>query len=265
MLIFSSHVRSAIFAACMAIAGGGAASAHDLIGIDLRPSSSNVAVGDVIDVEVFIVKQPAGGSSFIGLGEAMLAMDLYFSWNPLDLRLIGINTASNAPQLIGSHFPSPAQDFSGTNEAAPPADGTGLYMATAIASNPVYATLSGSRVTAFKFQVLREFETTEVNPIVSVTMPNSTVQRFTRVLDAGASGYVSTGTLSGATITQGSETGCQADLDGDGLVEGPDLSRLLAAWGTVNSPANFIRNSESPEVDGFDLAVLLTAWGTCGN
>lgn len=267
MLTFASHVRSAIIAASSVVAcGGGVASAHDKIGIDLRPASSNlIAVGQVIEVEVYIVKEPASGSSFIGLGEAMSAMDLYFSWNPLDLRLIGVNAGANAPQLIGSGFPAPGQDFSGTNEAAPPADGTGLYMAQALASVPVFATLAGTKVTSFRFEVLRQFETSEVNPLVSVPMPNSTAQRFTRVFDAGGPGVISTGTLSGATIGEDSQDACPADLDGDGLVEGPDLSRLLAAWETVDSPANFIRTALSPGVDGADLAVLLAAWGVCPN
>ncbi|MBU3728239.1 MAG: hypothetical protein FGM37_03185 [Phycisphaerales bacterium] len=265
MFTFAFHVRSAIVAASLVAFGGEVASAQDRIGIDFRSASSNnVAVGQVIDVEVYIVREPAGGSSFDGQSGRMIVMDLYFAWNPLDLRLIGINAGANAGQLMGSYFPTPAQDFSGTNEATPPADGTALYMAQALAVNPVNATLAGTRVTSFRFEVLRAFETTEVNPMVSVTMPNSTTQRFTRVVEATVNGgSIVTGTLSGVVI--GEDNSCPADLDGDGLVEGPDLSFLLAAWETVNSPANFIRTAESPGVDGADLAVLLAAWGVCPN
>jgi hypothetical protein len=38
---------------------------------------------------------------------------------------------------------------------------------------------------------------------------------------------------------------------------------LFAAWGVVNSPANFVRTTSSPAVDGEDLAYMLAAWGEC--
>ncbi len=53
-------------------------------------------------------------------------------------------------------------------------------------------------------------------------------------------------------------SGCPADLSGDGLVDGTDLSALLAAWGT--SAADI---SGDGAVDGVDLSVMLAAWGDC--
>ncbi|MEY3021262.1 MAG: hypothetical protein RIS86_458, partial [Planctomycetota bacterium] len=53
-----------------------------------------------------------------------------------------------------------------------------------------------------------------------------------------------------------------ADLDGDGLVGGPDLAILLAAWGpcTAGTPCPADLDA-SGAVDAADLATLLASWG----
>ncbi|MCH2144444.1 MAG: hypothetical protein MK082_04775, partial [Phycisphaerales bacterium] len=58
---------------------------------------------------------------------------------------------------------------------------------------------------------------------------------------------------------------CNVDLDGNGMVDGPDLSILLGAWGPCDD-AQF----GCPEdltwdgvVDGADLAFMLSRWGLC--
>jgi hypothetical protein len=242
------------------LAAPDAAMAQDRIGIDLRPTVSSVQVGDVIGVRIFAVREPQGGSSFLGFGEAFRVLDLYFSWNPQDLKLLGLDNTGAAPGISGSGFMSPSSDFTGTNEAVPPADGTGYFFAQCL-FQPVYVTTQGTLVSTMRFQVLRQFNASEVNPIVSV--PSSLGIQYTQVIDAALPGYVSTGTLSGAQVTQGPQ--CPADLNGDGEVESYDLTQVLAAWGTVNSPANLIRSTTSPAVDGEDLAFLLAAWGPCGN
>ncbi|HAW95639.1 MAG TPA: hypothetical protein DCX60_05130 [Phycisphaerales bacterium] len=59
------------------------------------------------------------------------------------------------------------------------------------------------------------------------------------------------------------EAPCIADLDGDLVVGGPDLSIILAYWGTCASgdcPPDF--NGDG-EVDGVDLTILLGNWGFC--
>ena len=53
---------------------------------------------------------------------------------------------------------------------------------------------------------------------------------------------------------------CFADLDGNRLVDGNDLTILLDAWGTDDSPADL---DESGVVGALDLAYLLGAWGAC--
>ncbi len=258
------HAGSAIAVACAAASAGSAAFANDLIGIDLRSTTSPVAVGDVIGVQIVAVREPSGGSSFIGLGEAFTVLDLFFSWNPQDMRLIGVASTGGAPELISSGFVSPSADYTGTNEALPPADGNAYYSALALGFNPVYATVEGTLVATLRFQVLREFASTEITPIEGVAIPGSSLMENTKVLDAAVPGYDSTGSLSGVIITQGSGNTCPADLNGDGTVESYDLSAVLAAWGTVESPANLVRDQGSPTVDGADLAHLLAAWGPCG-
>ena len=48
------------------------------------------------------------------------------------------------------------------------------------------------------------------------------------------------------------------DLDGDGVVDGADLTILLGAWGTLDVTADIDANGV---VDGTDLALLLGDWG----
>lgn len=52
---------------------------------------------------------------------------------------------------------------------------------------------------------------------------------------------------------------CPGDLNGDGQVDGADLSALLGGWGgggvsDINGDGN---------TDGADLSTLLGAWGEC--
>jgi hypothetical protein len=53
---------------------------------------------------------------------------------------------------------------------------------------------------------------------------------------------------------------CTGDLDGSGVVDGADLSGLLGAWGTPDSPADLDADGT---VGGADLGVMLGNWGTC--
>lgn len=53
---------------------------------------------------------------------------------------------------------------------------------------------------------------------------------------------------------------CPGDLDGDGIVDGGDLTDLLARWGESDPDADLDGNGT---VDGADLNALLGAWGAC--
>jgi hypothetical protein len=53
---------------------------------------------------------------------------------------------------------------------------------------------------------------------------------------------------------------CLGDVNGDGLVDGVDLSSLLGNWNTTNPSVDFNSNGL---VEGGDLAILLGEWGSC--
>ena len=53
---------------------------------------------------------------------------------------------------------------------------------------------------------------------------------------------------------------CPGDLNGDGIVDGADLSALLGDWNQAGSAADIDGDGL---VDGFDLTLLLGSWGLC--
>ena len=56
---------------------------------------------------------------------------------------------------------------------------------------------------------------------------------------------------------------CPADLNGDGAVDGADLTIVLSDWGCAG--ADCVGDLDgSGEVDGADLTIILSAWGNCG-
>ena len=58
---------------------------------------------------------------------------------------------------------------------------------------------------------------------------------------------------------------CPADLDGDGLVNGQDLSALLASFGSRGASSLLFDLNGDALVDGADLTILLSEWGApCG-
>ncbi|MDG2030112.1 MAG: right-handed parallel beta-helix repeat-containing protein, partial [Phycisphaerales bacterium] len=64
----------------------------------------------------------------------------------------------------------------------------------------------------------------------------------------------------GNTIEDQCPSDCPGDINGDGVVDGADLSTLLGAWGDSGGPADI---DGSGLVDGADLAALLGYWGPC--
>jgi len=56
------------------------------------------------------------------------------------------------------------------------------------------------------------------------------------------------------------EPGCPADVNGDAVVDGGDLSLLLAKWGT---PAKEYDLDGDGVVGGGDLSLVLATWGPC--
>ncbi|MCH2145797.1 MAG: FAD-binding protein [Phycisphaerales bacterium] len=61
-------------------------------------------------------------------------------------------------------------------------------------------------------------------------------------------------------LVDGSDGACPADLDGDGLVGGGDLTTLLGVWGTADPVADLDGDGT---ISGGDLTALLGKWGPC--
>ncbi|MCH2162058.1 MAG: hypothetical protein MK085_09325, partial [Phycisphaerales bacterium] len=63
----------------------------------------------------------------------------------------------------------------------------------------------------------------------------------------------------GTTSSSHADTGCwPADINCDGMIDGADLGRLLALWGTDNATGDLDGNGT---VDGGDLGLMLAQWG----
>jgi hypothetical protein len=59
------------------------------------------------------------------------------------------------------------------------------------------------------------------------------------------------------------DTGCPADITGNGQVDGADLAAILGAWGgSANGKSGADVNADG-SIDGSDLAQVLSAWGPC--
>ncbi|MFM7051010.1 MAG: putative metal-binding motif-containing protein, partial [Planctomycetota bacterium] len=148
---------STLLVAATAVAGGP---------IDLRlvPPASPVILGQTFDVKLRAQRtaSPTGSESFI-------AIDSILKWNPQHLKLIGLTTAGSVP-LLSSYFPSPAEDFTGINEAALPADGTAFYAALGQLGSPITVPAAGVQVVTFRFRVETLFTTTTVEVLPELTV-----------------------------------------------------------------------------------------------
>lgn len=58
-------------------------------------------------------------------------------------------------------------------------------------------------------------------------------------------------------------TSCVGDFAGDGAVDGADLGKLLAGWGSSGGPDGEADLDGNGVVNGADLGLLLSFWGTC--
>ena len=56
---------------------------------------------------------------------------------------------------------------------------------------------------------------------------------------------------------------CAGDVDGNGLVNAPDLAILLSVWGTNAAGFPSADTNRDGLVNGPDLSRLLSSWGIC--
>lgn len=229
-----------------------AAGQSALIGVELVGPPGQVSVGQIIDVQVRLKREPV--DTLLPIGDSFTSLDLVFAWNPAHLRLAGLSQAGAVP-LLASFFPSPSFDYTGINEIVPPQDGDGLYFAFGPLGDPVPVSIEGVLVTTFRFEVLSAFVDTWVE-----VLPELTVDRtgMTVVYDGTIAGLDVTGSFTHAVIHQMAP--CLADFNGDSVVDGTDLVVVLGAWGRGASMADL---NQDGVVDGSDLAIVLGAWGPC--
>ena len=64
----------------------------------------------------------------------------------------------------------------------------------------------------------------------------------------------------GNTVSDECPTTCSLDFNGDGVVDGEELTYLLGAWGTDDPVADV---NDDGIVDGNDLTIILASWGAC--
>jgi hypothetical protein len=100
--------------------------------------------------------------------------------------------------------------------------------------------------------------------VSSFVTPTSTVQvRFTAV-DTGTESIVEAA-MDGLTMQSlicDDTPACPGDIDGNGTIDGSDLSQVLGFWGQSGNSADL--NSDGT-VDGLDLAIVLGGWGNCSD
>jgi len=156
-------------------------------------------------------------------------------------------------ELLLSSVPFPHP--SGLNEADPPQDGDGLYIAWAPLGDPVETTPEGVLITTFLFEALQVTVATEVG-MLEEWGTDPVYETF--VIDGEIPGLDITGLLIGASIEI--VLPCPGDINDDRVVNTADLLTLLGKWGQPNSPADVDGDGD---VDTSDLLILLAAWGAC--
>lgn len=165
------------------------------------------------------------------------AADIVFGWNTNDLRLVGLDN-TGAIDTTCSCIPPSSQDYTGANEADPPADGNAImWWLSPLTGIPVFIS-EGSHLTTIRFERLRPFDASEVRLIPSLVV---SYEARTIVYGSNVPGSNVTGVLTPAIVS-----GCECDLDGNGYVDAADLAQSLAGWG-----------------GGEQLAQILSAWGPC--
>lgn len=231
------QVHCAALAACAPALGD--------INLELRPADQSVTIAaGTVSVGLYAVSDSGGN-------QLLAAINAIIQWDPAKLDLVGVD-ATGAVPLLASGFPD---DPFNLNEANPPQDGDGLYVAFAPLGNPVAATPAGILITSFVFDIV----TTTPGTAVSILADGGTPLTHTVVFDGTVPNLDVTGTLSGAVIEI--LPCCPPDLNFDCLVGINDLLLLLAAWGTdPGGPPDLDGNGD---VGITDLLQLLAAWGPC--
>jgi len=183
--------------------------------------------------------------------QRFIVADVVLDWDPSVLRLIGAHEDTAHPMVWDSlsRFPLANDDYTGINEANPPADGNAMYYSYAnlgeilIVDQPV-------ELAVFQFELLQPQVVTEVR-----LLPRLTVMYLGETVVYGGAGLRVTGNLGNVTIST-----LVGDFNGNGSVGSEDMAMLLADWGTLNFGPNQYDLDGNGIIGSGDLGILLANW-----
>jgi hypothetical protein len=183
--------------------------------------------------------------------QRFIVADVVLDWDPSVLRLIKAHEDTAHPMVWDSlsRFPLANDDYTGINEANPPADGNAMYYSYAnlgeilIVDQPV-------ELAVFQFELLQPQVVTEVR-----LLPKLTVMYLGETVVYGGAGLRVTGNLGNVTIST-----LVGDFNGNGFVGSEDMTMLLADWGTLNFGPNQYDLDGNGIIGSGDLGILLANW-----
>lgn len=228
------------------------------IDLTLVPEATNVSQDQTFSVSLMMSAQTTPQRYFVS--------DIIFSWDHTVLEFVGISHEGSHPLIWvpPSGMPCPesvtecagiGEDYTGINEAIPPADGNGLYYGYGQLGQ-IFIVTEPVQIVKFVFKAIAPFETTQISllPELNVGYEAQTVVYGSYIPGLSVTGTITNATINGAPALAG-------DFDRNGIVDSADMATLLANWGAVSFGENPYDLDGNGTVGAGDLAVLFNNWG----